>query len=162
MLDLNEKHKDLKFVSGDVTVQFIWDPWLNSTGLDQELGKFRAEPSITHRKDESAGLVLLGAPGLWYVRHSQENFFKDFRDTIDAIIPYMDHASEEEVTVPTRPFPSRKQSPNFLLLAPVQVPWYPVLSPSREETITPEKMDQMNDYLQQVSQHSSADIVWSY
>ncbi|TVY65507.1 putative O-acetyltransferase CAS1 [Lachnellula suecica] len=164
MLDQDEKHKDLEFVSGGVTVQFIWDPWMNSTGLEQELGRFSAEPNNTAEGvDESAGLILLGAPGLWYARHGQENSYKDFRDSIDAVIPYMDHNSEEHAMVPiSRPFPSRKQSPNFLLLAPVQVPWYPALSPSREEMITPEKIDQMNDYLQQVSQHSGADVVWSY
>ncbi|TVY54478.1 putative O-acetyltransferase CAS1 [Lachnellula cervina] len=165
MLDLDAKHTDLEFISGGVSVQFIWDPWLNSTGLDKELVRYRAEPldATIDEEDESAGLILLGAPGLWYARHSQENYFRDFRDTIDAIIPYMDHASGEEAMVPTtRPFPSRPQSPNFLLLAPIQVPWYPALSPSREVTITPEKIDLMNDYLQQVSQHSSADVVWSY
>jgi hypothetical protein len=165
MLDLDEKHKDLKFTSNGVTVQFIWDPWLNSTGLEYELKQFKAEPSLEKEKevDESAGLILLGAPGLWYARHGQENYFKDFRDSIDRIIPYMDHTTQE-VTAKSnsRPFPARKQSPNFLLLAPVQVPRYQSLSPSREETITPEKIDQMNDYLQQVSAHSKADVVWSY
>jgi len=165
MLDLDEKHKDLEFFSGGVTVQFIWDPFLNSSKLEGELIKFRAEPfnETSGGDEESAGLILLGSPGLWYARHGQENFFKDFRDSVDAVIPYMDHASGEQAMVPTtRPFPARRQSPNFLLIAPVQVPWYQALSPSREETITPEKIDQMNDYLQQVSQHSSADVVWSY
>lgn len=163
MLDLNEMHKDLEFTSDGVTVQFIWDPWLNSTGLEHELRKFTAEPSTAKQVDESAGLILLGAPGLWYARHGQENYFKDFRDSIDRVIPYMDHASQEKAAGPKpRPFPARKQSPNFLLLAPIQVPRYQSLSPSREETITPEKIDQMNDYLQQVSAHSSADVVWSY
>lgn len=163
LLDLDEKHKDLEFTSDGVTVQFIWDPWLNSTGLDLELEKFRAEPSMEKEKDESAGLILLGSPGLWYARHGQENFFKDFRDSIDRVIPYMDHATGETAAKSkSRPFPSRNQSPNFLLLAPIQVPRYQSLSPSREETITPEKIDQMNDYLQQVSAHSKADVVWSY
>lgn len=164
MLDMNEKHKDLEFTSEEVSVQFIWDPYLNSTGLDRELKNFRPDPELGgNAADESAGLILLGAPGLWYARHGQENFFKDFRGSIDHVIPYMDHAKEDNAMLPvSRPFPSRKYSPNFLLLAPVQAPWYQALSPSREETITPEKIDQMNDYLQQVSAHSSADVVWSY
>ena len=164
MLDMDEKHKDLEFTSEGVSVQFIWDPYLNSTGLDRELEKFKADPEIGSSKaDESAGLILLGAPGLWYARHGQENFQKHFRESIDHVIPYMDHAQEGNAMLPvSRPFPYRKYSPNFLLLAPVQVPWYQGLSPSREETITPEKIDLMNDYLQQVSAHSSADVVWSY
>ena len=164
MLDMDEKHKDLEFTSAGITVQFIWDPFLNSSGLDDELKKFRPDPELdANEADESAGLILLGAPGLWYARHGQENFYKNFRDSIDNVIPYMDHAKEGNAMLPvSRPFPSRKYSPNFLLLAPVQVPWYQALSPSREETITPEKIDQMNDYLQQVSAYSSADVVWSY
>jgi hypothetical protein len=164
MLDMDEKHRDLEFRSAGVTVQFIWDPFLNSTGLDRELKKFRPDPELdSSDADESAGLILLGAPGLWYARHGQLNFHKDFRDSIEKVIPYMDHANEGNAMLQvSRPFPSRKYSPNFLLLAPVQVPWYTALSPSRAETITPEKIDQMNDYLQQVSAHSSADVVWSY
>lgn len=164
MLDLSEKHKDLEFTSDGVTVQFIWDPWLNSTGLERELKNFRAEPSQEKKnEDDSAALILLGSPGIWYARHGQENFFKDFRDTIDNVIPYMDHGTKQSAAMPkSRPFPARKQTPNFLLLAPVQVPRYQSLSPSREQTITPEKIDQMNNYLQQASAFSSADVVWSY
>jgi hypothetical protein len=72
----------------------------------------------------------------------------------------MDHSLNP--SSPRSAFSSRQYSPNLLLLAPIQVPWYQDLSPSREETITPEKVDQMNDYLQQVSAHSKADILWSY
>ncbi|KAJ8065732.1 hypothetical protein OCU04_006402 [Sclerotinia nivalis] len=163
-LELEEKHTDLEFSSSGVTVQFIWDPYLNSTGLDRELNKFNANPAQESEKEESAGLILLGAPGLWYARHGQENFFKDFRDSIEHVIPFMDHDGGEHAlkASASQPFLSKKKSPNFLLLAPVQVPWYQALSPSREETITPEKIDQMNDYLQQVSAHSEADIVWSF
>jgi hypothetical protein len=164
-LDQNQKHKDLEFISDGVKVQFIWDPWLNSTGLERELRMFRADPSREAESTlgESAGLILLGAPGLWHARHGQENFFKDFKESVDAVIPYMDHGPEEYTISPaSRPPASQPQSPNLLLLAPVQVPRYQSLSPSREETITPAKIDQMNDYLQQVSAYSEADVVWSY
>lgn len=163
LIDLNGSHKNLEFTSDGVTVQFIWDPWLNSTGLDFELTKFKADPADQQEADESAGLVLLGAPGLWHARYGQENFHKDFRDAIDHVIPYMDHSNLDRAAWPTTgPFSARKQSPNLLLLAPIQVPRYVSLSPLGVETITPQKIDHMNDYLQQVSAHSSADIVWSY
>ncbi|KAG0652228.1 putative O-acetyltransferase CAS1 [Hyphodiscus hymeniophilus] len=164
MLDMDEKHHDLDFTSAGVTVQFIWDPFLNSTGLKRELKDFRPDSQLhSNEADESAGLILLGAPGLWYARHGQQNLQKDFRDSIETVIPFMDHAIQGNTRLPAaRPFPFREYSPNFLLLAPVQVPWYESLSPSRAETMTPEKIDQMNDYLQQVSAHSSADVIWSY
>lgn len=157
------KHRDIQFVDGRVTVKFIWDPWLNTTSLEQELKDFKAYSSSgTEGGETSAGVILLGAPGLWFARHGQENFFKDFRDAIDAVIPYMDRRSEETVPLPRSPLPSSEQSANLLFLAPVQVPWYQDLSPSREETMTPEKIDQMNDYLQQTSANSKADVIWSY
>ncbi|CZR54500.1 uncharacterized protein PAC_04384 [Phialocephala subalpina] len=165
MLDHNGKHEDLEFESSGVFVQFIWDPWLNSTGLNRELQKFSVISALepTGATGESAALLLLGAPGLWYARHGQENFMKDFRDSVEHVIPYMDHTSGDlDNPPPSRSFNARQASPNMLLMAPIQVPRYEALSPSREETITPEKIDQMNDFLQQVSAHSEADIVWSY
>ncbi|RDW84601.1 putative cas1-containing protein [Coleophoma cylindrospora] len=162
LMEMEQKHMDLEFVLDEVTLQFIWDPWMNSTGLDNELSKFRPNPT-GEEDDESAGLILLGAPGLWYARHGQDNFFRDFKEAVDKVIPFMDHSTPEETMIPMeKPFPIRKQSPNFLLMAPIQVPWYQWLSPSREATITPEKIDLMNDYLQQASAYSSADVVWSY
>ncbi|KAE8448436.1 hypothetical protein EG329_009501 [Mollisiaceae sp. DMI_Dod_QoI] len=164
MLANDEKHKDLNFESSGVSVHFIWDPWLNSTGLDRELKKFSAVPSLepTGASGESAALLLLGAPGLWFARHGQENFMKDFRDSVEHVIPYMDHSHGDQNSLPSPRFKARQESPNLLLLAPIQVPMYEFLSPSRAETITPEKIDQMNDFLQQTSAHSEADIIWSY
>ncbi|CZS93565.1 uncharacterized protein RCO7_09527 [Rhynchosporium graminicola] len=163
MLDLDEKHTDLEFEADGIKVQFIWDPWLNSTRLAEELELFKAYSPATSEGAQSAGLVLLGTPGLWYARHGQENYFKDFRTAIDAIIPYMDHPSENNTSIPVpMTLASRHDSPNLLLLAPIQVPRYEALSPSRVETMTPEKIDQMNAFLQQASAHSRADVVWSY
>lgn len=165
LLEFEEKHTDLEFVASGVTVQFIWDPWLNSMKLENELNMFTPDPSSDPHvgRNETAGLILLGAPWLWYARYGQDNFLRDFRDSIDAVIPYMVHAPRDNAAAPiSRPLTSRKLSPNFLLLAPVQVPCYESLSPSREETMTPEKIDQMNDYLQQASMHAKADVVWSY
>ncbi|KAH6681838.1 10 TM acyl transferase domain found in Cas1p-domain-containing protein [Halenospora varia] len=170
MLDSKEKHNDIDFESDGVTVQFRWDPWLNSTALERELKKFRTHPnravdeaaSGNEAPETSAASILLGTPGLWYARHGQENFFKDFRNAIDAVIPFMDHGPEDNEVFPLRPISRGKESPNLLLLAPVQVPDYEFLSPAREETIIPEKIDQMNDYLQQASANSFADVIWSY
>ncbi|RFU31024.1 hypothetical protein B7463_g5315, partial [Scytalidium lignicola] len=167
-LELDGWQRNLQFVSDNVTLRFIWDPWLNSTGLDHELEKFRPDlptsDSTGEEAEKSAGLILLGAPGIWNARHGGKNYMKDFKDAIDHVIPYMDHPHAPEKGLLSTPgrFTSRLSSPNLLLLAPVQVPIYDALSPSREATITPEKIDLMNDYLQQTSAHSEADVVWSY
>ncbi|KAF4635344.1 hypothetical protein G7Y89_g2769 [Cudoniella acicularis] len=151
MLDSKLKHRDLEFVSDGVAVQFIWDPWLNSTALEWELKKFKTYPSRDEARPneelgDSPGSILLGAP----------------RDSVDAVIPFMDHNLEDQAVLTSPSISNQKQPPNLLLLAPVQVPWYESLSSSGEETVTPGKIDQMNDYLQQVSANSYADVIWSY
>ncbi|KAH8815738.1 10 TM acyl transferase domain found in Cas1p-domain-containing protein [Xylogone sp. PMI_703] len=169
-LDLEpvQQQKALEFVSDGVTVRFIWDPWLNSTRLDYELREFRPDPLKSpieeDEYEDSAGVILLGAPGLWNARHGGKNYMKNFKEAIDHVVPYMDHPREPEqdgFSTSTR-FTSRLTPPNLLLLAPVQDPLYTALTPSREATITPEKIDQMNDFLQQASANSQADVVWSY
>lgn len=157
MLESDQKYDDIQFVSNEVTLDFLWDPWLNSSALENELGLFDVYSSA---KDGSAAMVLLGAPGLWYARSGQENFMKDFRDAIDCVIPYMDHLPQN-LSIPAH-FPTPQASPNLLLLAPIQVPRYESLSSSQEETMTPKNIDQMNDYLQQTSAYASADVLWSY
>lgn len=162
-LDHNKQHQDINFESGHVELQFFWDPWLNSTNLKGELDSFSISsvPMRNGTSVESAAMVLLGSPGLWYARNGEENYVKGFRSAIDRVIPFMDNGSYNS-SLMLNIGDSRRPSSNLLLLAPIQVPHYPSLSPPRESTITPEKIDQMNDYLQQASAFSGADVVWSY
>lgn len=76
----------------------------------------------------------------------------------------MDHATlENDAPLPlSRHFRSPSKQPNPLLLAPVQIPQYYALSPPEQLTITPGKLDMMNDYLEQASTHANADVVWSF
>lgn len=160
--ELDHKAEDVEFESSGVRAKFIWDPWLNSTGLEQELEKYEAQPSTDSREDESAALILVGASGLWYARHGQANYFQDFRTSIDRVIPHMDHALTENDTRHTerhRPF---DKPANLLLLSPVQDPMYQALSPAAKATLTFPKIHMMNEYLKQASSHSSADVIWSY
>jgi len=158
--NMDQKHVDAEFMSRGVKIQFIWDPFLNSSKLEHELRYFKPNPSPSV-VDNSAGLILAGAPGLWYAQNGTENYLKDFRDSVENVIPFMDHSSNPK-SPKSKPFPARKDSPNLLLLAPVQIPRYQLLDPSRAGLITRNKTDQMNEYLHQVSAHSEADIVWSY
>lgn len=162
MNDMITKHKmdaDLEFGSADVTLQYIWDPYLNTTRLVEELKRFEAHEASGADSIQSPAWILLGPPGLWYARHGQENFLGEFKRSVDTIVPYMDHTKGKKTTSPEV---AQKPSPNLLLFTPVQEPWYQNLSPSREATITPDKIEKMNEYLQQLSADSKADVIWSY
>jgi hypothetical protein len=52
----DHKHMDLEFYAHGVMLQFVWDTWLNSTRLQEELKDFTTIP----RSDESVEDVKVG------------------------------------------------------------------------------------------------------
>ncbi|KAI9758930.1 MAG: hypothetical protein M4579_002741 [Chaenotheca gracillima] len=162
--EMASKHEDLVFERDQVKIEFIWDPFLNSTRLHEELVAFRADPRADAGQSpgtsEGAALMLIGG-GLWYARHVDLNPLKAFREAVDEIVPFMNETAQRSYSI-AESVERRDGSSNFLLFAPVMVPWYESLSPSRQGSITPEKIDNMNDYLQQLSAFQGADVVWSY
>ncbi|KAI9814219.1 MAG: hypothetical protein M1827_003385 [Pycnora praestabilis] len=156
-----DKHADLEFNRGGIELTFIWDPFLNSSALQRELIAHRDDAKVFQddrqatkaRKDrkDAAALTLVGA-GLWHARHLHHSPIKIYKDAVDSIISYTSRKSID-LTSNTKP---------LLFLAPVQVPYYELLSPSRLITITPEKIEQMNDHLQQLSAFQGVHVLWSY
>lgn len=162
----SDKHGDLSFTTMGVQLEFIWDPFLNSSKLYKELLAYRDTQSATRRDTsnatDSAALILVGA-GLWHARHLEVSPLKVFRDAVDAIIPFMNHTNNDAGADASHQHLSGEHgSGNLLLLAPVQVPLYESLSPSRAASIVPEKIKPMNEYLQQLSVHQGADVIWSF
>ncbi|KAG9244163.1 10 TM acyl transferase domain found in Cas1p-domain-containing protein [Calycina marina] len=151
------KHEDSEFTFNAVKLNFVWDPFLNTSKLEHELRYFNGDPS-PGVVDNSAGLILAGAPGLWIAQDGTQNYLKDLKESIETVVPFMDHSNVPKSTS----VPSRKDAPNLLLLAPVQTPRYQLLSPEKARLITPNKTIEMNEYLRQLSAHSEADILWSY
>ena len=159
-------HSDIAFHHAGVTIEFVWDPFINSSRLYNELVAYKNEvvQSESRKEDrgESASLILVGG-GLWYAHQVAVNPLRHFKDAIDEVVGIMSSAS---AAIPTtgaaKAFSKKVGSSNFLLLAPLQNPWYESLSPSRAATITREKVDAMNDYLQQLSAFQDVDVVWSY
>jgi N-acetylneuraminate 9-O-acetyltransferase len=156
-----KKHSDIQFESNGVQVHFIWDPYLNSTSLHAELTTYKKSEQ-GDKKAKSAAVILVGG-GQWFARHIETNALKQFKGAIDEIMPFMgtSKAKGDESSKAGIHSVSGTGS-NLLLLAPVQVPWYDSLSPSRATTMKPEEIDAMNDYLQQLSNHQGADVAWSY
>lgn len=142
------EHENLKFEDPRLEVQFVWDPFLNSTTLYQELGDFR---------DGKTGLVLVAAPGLWNARYGDWNEseprFKEAVDQVMAYMPQMEHSSRPD-----------QEPQNLLVMAPVQMIGWEALTPARGKTITPRKIQQMNQYLRNAStvRGLGNSILWSY
>jgi len=161
-----ERQAGHSFISADVSLEFIWDPFLNSTELHNELVAFRNNEKTldgdTTDSTDAAALILVGA-GLWHARHVEANPLRAFKDAVDNVIPFMNsNLSETGAGAVQKSLLRKHRTTDLLLLAPVQVPLYESLSPSRAASIVPEKIKGMNAYLRQLSAYQGADVVWSY
>ncbi|KAI0128456.1 10 TM acyl transferase domain found in Cas1p-domain-containing protein [Xylariales sp. AK1849] len=165
----NTKHRDIFFEANGVKLEFIWDPWLNSSRLATELARFQTQETfvdvgiVKSKDEESAALLILGSPGLWAARHGADDYLNIFKRGIDDIKTHLNSSLDDTLIAPT--VDTRRNydlAPNQILLAPVQVPWYDSLSPGRADTITPERVDKMNGYLADFSPDERSHVMWTY
>ncbi|KAL9581940.1 MAG: hypothetical protein Q9212_003593 [Teloschistes hypoglaucus] len=155
-----DRHKNLTFDGDDVTVNFIWDPFLNSSSVRREV--LSHADSRTHKHDgadQAAGLITIGA-GLWYARHFESDWLDRFRSSVDVLTPLLSVNNGANSATPS-PSSVNRGGTLHAYLAPVQVPLYDVLSPSRASTMTPGKINPMNEYLYNVSHNSGVKVIWS-
>ncbi|KAI9848805.1 MAG: hypothetical protein M1838_000358 [Thelocarpon superellum] len=154
-LRLANKHSDITFTHLETTVDFIWDPFLNSTALTKTLQLHRSGLPISPARDAPGPALILVGAGLWLARHDHHDPIGHFQKTMDRISHTIYGPTAEGLTVICN-------RPDWLYFAPVQVPWYDFLSPARAAVLTSATLDPMNDYLQHMSLNSSAQVLWSY
>jgi N-acetylneuraminate 9-O-acetyltransferase len=165
LAEKNNKHTDLTFSHEGVDLEFVWDPYMNTTRLQDELATYKTGLVMDGSQDghnKDTAIILIGG-GLWHARHVEEKALETYKNAVDAIVPYIDHRglAFPRVTM-VNPPNLRKGSGNLLLFTPVQVPDYHRLSPSRAATILPEKVASMNDYLLELSSRHGLEVLWSY
>ncbi|KAI2636398.1 Cas1p-domain-containing protein [Hypomontagnella submonticulosa] len=153
------KHRDLSFDADSVKVEFIWDPWLNSTALKTILWALPTKPAYIYEYEETKGalpadLIVVGAPGLWAARYGGDDYLKLFVEGVQAVIPYLSSPTPKSQAV-------AGIGPR-IFLAPVQNPEYDKLSPNRSVTITPDRIDAMNEYLSLLSPRRSLHVPWAF
>lgn len=145
-----QKHVDITVEKSDVTLEFIWDPWLNSSRLHSELSSYNYRK--THSEVGNAPALVLMGCGLWYARHENLNGLKMWKDSLDNVVQYMGEG----------PKAVGMTGSDLLLLSPVIVPAWAKLSGNRKATITPQKISAMNQYLQQLSDFQGIGVVRSW
>ncbi|KAL8761916.1 MAG: hypothetical protein Q9184_002020 [Pyrenodesmia sp. 2 TL-2023] len=156
------KHEDLTFDDGNVAVNFIWDPFLNSSSLRRELLSYLDDDL----QDDTAigggaGLITVGG-GLWYARHFESDWLDQYKDSFDYLAPLLSirRGSPSELYVP--PSGEGRKPGHHVYVTPVQVPLYDVLSPSRAAAMTPVKINLMNEYLYNASISKGVKVAWSH
>ncbi|KAF1831686.1 Cas1p-domain-containing protein [Decorospora gaudefroyi] len=162
-----ETHENLHISTEATTLRFMWDPWLNSTALNEELSGFEkryaahqdgeSSTSIVERKKDSRATMIFVGGGLWHARHLGDDYLTQFKQAVDRVSSAASSA----------PAPEKLQSPgpegidDQIFFAPVFDPLYDRLSPSREPTITPPKLQAMNEYLEEQSTRG-LNVPWAY
>ncbi|ORY13371.1 10 TM acyl transferase domain found in Cas1p-domain-containing protein [Clohesyomyces aquaticus] len=166
-----DTHADLVFCKRGACLKFLWDPWLNSTALHEELKTLRDGGDLEEASPSGSGLgldtvnrksvaMLVGA-GLWHARHVKIGSLKYFQDAINNIIASA-YSEADMAALKTFSLAGKEGIQDQLFFAPVLEPQYEKLSPSRATTIIPEKITEMNAYLEQLSLHSGLKVLWSY
>ena len=160
------QHMNLSLERHSVNLQFIWDPFLNSTSLENEV--FAYNRSVTSagtgavNTSRSPSIILVGG-GLWHARYLEAEYLRVFGSSIDSVIPHIAYELHANRSGPSREtFSTISSNKDLFLIAPVQIPLDEALSPTRATTITPAKVDSMNNYLRQKSIDQSLDVLWSY
>ncbi|KIH92955.1 hypothetical protein SPBR_09107 [Sporothrix brasiliensis 5110] len=149
----NPRH-DLAIDSETVHLHFIWDPWLNSTALDDEIRMMEPGGDKHAGTELKPDLVIIGSVGLWAARNAADDkYFDTFCTATDRVTRVMG----DEV----RPFDGQ-HSANYVFLAPVTIPRYEMLLPGRAEAISPDRIKRMNNYLANVSPAVQSHILTSY
>ncbi|KAI9732837.1 MAG: hypothetical protein M1834_003775 [Cirrosporium novae-zelandiae] len=151
------KHQDAVFESQGVTLRFIWDPFLNSSALNEKLRIYRSRQDsrdfsalMTNR---SGQLILIGG-GLWHARYLQSGFMTHFTDSMNRIVA--------KASQTCRTNDALTLSDDLLFFSPVEVPNFKRLSPYRSATISPSKIETMNNYLLDFSKSCQSMVPWSF
>ncbi|OCL01552.1 Cas1p-domain-containing protein [Glonium stellatum] len=178
-----DQHGDITFSRGGSTLKFIWDPFLNTSTLYDELRVYRESADSASVEKPPAGsgsgtgsgtgagsgvsaenkksVAMLIGGGLWHARHIQLDSLKHFKDTINNIATA---AYPLDSTTSGKSLPLYRDDgiKDQIFFAPIQEPLYDELSPARAVTIVPEKIDQMNEVLENLPPYHGLKVLWSY
>ncbi|KAK9454206.1 10 TM acyl transferase domain found in Cas1p-domain-containing protein [Dipodascopsis uninucleata] len=131
-----ERHSDIKFVKDGLDIEFLWDPYLNMTGL-------KRIATCNKVKQESENAYLVAGGGLWFARYLGEKGVSSWKANIDQFMENIQNCN------------SVYRLPFFI---PVTEPAWEKLDKSRSSTILKPEIDYMNSYIQWLSQNSNVVI----
>ncbi|KAJ9638435.1 hypothetical protein H2199_007124 [Coniosporium tulheliwenetii] len=84
-----QKHSSYSYTRRNVTLEFWWDPFLNSTALKAKLrsrrNRLEGNPSSLIEQQDGATAMLLGT-GLWHARHLGQGALQQFQRSINGAI----------------------------------------------------------------------------
>jgi hypothetical protein len=165
-----DKHEDLHLEKDGARLSFLWDPFLNGTSFRGELKAYMdrnkpensAEDKKLHPSDGKRRSVLLFiGGGLWHARHLGDEYLPAFNHVVDRIAAVMSTTHDRLTSPGNIRAHGTDGVDDQIFFAPVPDPIVDRLSPSREITITQNKIWAMNDHLQ-VWSNRGLNVPWVY
>jgi hypothetical protein len=162
----SDKHGDVQFDQRGVDLRFIWDPSLNGSILANELQLYQDRiASLSGAKKESqdenpAVMIVIGG-GLWHARHFEVDAVRQFKSALDSIITFTQRP-DGSAWKSAAPFTGPEGIGDQVFFMPIEEPIYERLSPSRQISILPQVIDQMNDYLHRLTPSHGLNIPWVF
>ena len=154
-----EKHGNLTLDVGCAKLEFLWDPYLNSTSLQEEIftssGVRHSGGLLPLRRHGSQTAIIAGG-GLWHARYLDNGYRTAFKNNIETLSNVSRNRDPTKLTT----LVGRQRS--FLLLMPILSPNYDMLDEGRNATLTPERLSILNDYLLDPSTSSGMQILRSF
>lgn len=116
-------------------------------------------PTRTAGKSEVPAVMLVIGGGLWHARQFNVEAVREFKTVIDGITRLSQRRDGSEWKSKS-PFRSWEGIGDQVFFVPVEEPMFKRLSPSRQLTILPDEINQMNDYLHQLQPSDGLTIPW--
>ena len=157
------KHSDL-FFSGpkNVSLDFIWDPYLNSTSLLKELTIASMEDPTSPRK--SGPSILMVGGGLWFAKNLDEFSLQRYSESLENIFRilglYDRNHTQPDILLET--LPQRDQAFSLVMFAPIQRPLYASLDSAHAKTLTHARIQPLYEKLLQSWHKHKLSVLWAY
>ncbi|KAK6524850.1 hypothetical protein TWF281_011751 [Arthrobotrys megalospora] len=148
--------QDEKFISAGldpVTVEFIWDPYLNTTRLGEELepwknGTVIPEYRQTHEEYDPPAVFIIGVGIRFAERGFDDNPLRAWRGAVDRVTRHMRWG----------PRPFFFGGKDIMMLAPVEQPAWEKLGPDVRKVLMPSVAIDMNKYVYSLATIQGLDI----
>ena len=158
-----DKHTDLSFTGpGSVSIDFIWDPYLNSSRLLRELTRAAAEDS-TPTNSTSPSIIMIGG-GLWFAKTFSDFSLQRYSESVETILQTLGSYNPDQSHVDNVLWrlPQRDHTSTLVMFAPVQRPHFTSLDPGHAKTLTPARIQRLYEKLLQSWQKYKFPVLWVY
>ncbi|KAF2104280.1 Cas1p-domain-containing protein [Rhizodiscina lignyota] len=147
------RHENIVYDTEFGRLQFLWDPFLNSSDLWQVVESYSGPVEPANR---IAAIVLGG--GLWFARHLENGSPDRFEEVIGKLVSF-----DQDMWLENMPwYTSFEESSDQILIVPVEQPLYDRLTLDRAVDIMPQEINNMNEYLDVLSLKRRANVVSAF